>query len=182
MFLKHGDRWVHSIYLKVQDEQISLLHSIDGTDQDPWPPSPPWQQIVQERLNDSSLPRDVLLGVGQSGSGHWSLVVEELSRESSRSMIRFDTACRARSDHEFLGSQYRVSERVRMVTLDATTQACDLFFPVGNEGNDELIVRVLVDIGQCQFHSDSNVIGIVPESNLNRPGTQRWSYACSKVT
>lgn len=81
-FRWRGDRFSHQILLG--DKMIAS--SVEGDPEQPWPPSPPVQQISLEELGD----KWVVLGVGAAGSSHWSVAVEPFQE----SAIRFDWACR----------------------------------------------------------------------------------------
>lgn len=81
-----GDRW--------EDET-------EAGDED-WPASPPIQQLSLESIND----RPTLLGVGQAGKSHWSISIEPIDFEGEAA-LRFDVACRTRTDPGWLGSTYR---------------------------------------------------------------------------
>jgi hypothetical protein len=103
-FEKVRDRFSHKLLIECNGEWSVVLESIEGTDEDKWPPSPPLQQIVAEPIGkDGSL---VLLGVGLSGTGHWSISVDE----NEAGGMLMDIACRVSGDHGFLGSTWRLGE------------------------------------------------------------------------
>ena len=85
-----GDRLAHEIGTIDGDSFYPVLESIEGTPVDAWPASPPMQQIVEESIGASLSP--VLLGVGLSGNGHWSIAIESQNASS----LKFDVACRNR--------------------------------------------------------------------------------------
>lgn len=103
-FEKVGDRFLHKVSLKHDGSWSVVLESIEGTDEDKWPASPPLQQIVAEPIGKDG--RMVLLGVGLSGTGHWSISVDENEADG----LLMDIACRVSGDHGFLGSTWRLGE------------------------------------------------------------------------
>jgi hypothetical protein len=80
---------------------IGALASVEGSPEEEWPASPPFQALeVAERTG-----RPVALLVGMAGKSHWSASVELDPRARS---LRFDVACRVREeDAGSLGSTYR---------------------------------------------------------------------------
>lgn len=92
-----GDRFAHRIFV----DDVPIAESIDGDADDPWPPSPPLQQLSLEQINGAP----VVLGVGSAGRSHWSISVE-LSLQSNA--VKFDMACRCPAGIGFLGSTYRL--------------------------------------------------------------------------
>lgn len=103
-FEKIGDRFSHKLLIERDGEWSVVLESIEGTDEERWPASPPLQQIVAEPIGKDS--RTVLLGVGLSGTGHWSISVDE----NEAGGLLMDIACRVSGDHGFLGSTWRLGE------------------------------------------------------------------------
>lgn len=101
IFEWHQDRFIHRIVCG-----NSVLASIDGEADDPWPASPPLQQLSLEDLHG----RETILGVGAAGRSHWSVSVQAIQVNSSdghTSGLVFDWACRARDLPEFVGSTYQ---------------------------------------------------------------------------
>ncbi|WP_168566407.1 hypothetical protein [Crateriforma spongiae] len=70
-----------------------LLKSVEGTGEDVWPASAPLQQISVESIGD----RCVALGVGASGTSHFSVSVEPESFTDNDCTIRFEWACRSKA-------------------------------------------------------------------------------------
>jgi hypothetical protein len=103
-FEKIGDRFSHKLMWRHDGEWIIVLESREGTDLERWPASPPLQQIVAEPIGKDG--RMVLLGVGLSGTGHWSISVDE----NEQGGLLMDIACRVSGDHGFLGSTWRLGE------------------------------------------------------------------------
>lgn len=105
-FTWRGDRFAHEIILPAG----TPVASIEGDTDDSWPPSPPVQQLSKERIGDA----DALLGVGAAGRSHWSLSVEIVG-DLNHQAFKFDLACRAKGEAEFLGSTYGRSEDVHII-------------------------------------------------------------------
>ena len=96
-FRWHGDRFVHRV-LTAGGEQLS---SVDGSEDEAWPPSPPLQQLSPESTGDKTL----IFGVGLAGQSHWSVSVEVVEQEG-RPALKFDWACRCKQPPERLGTTY----------------------------------------------------------------------------
>jgi hypothetical protein len=103
-----ADRFVQRVYL----DDAEVGRSIEGGEQEPWPPSPPIQQLLPQEIDGSS----AILGVGAAGRGHWSISVE-LDGEGA---INFDLACRCKDQAEFLGSTYRLDDSVMVESADSS--------------------------------------------------------------
>jgi hypothetical protein len=101
-FERRADRFRHCIGWWEQGRFVPLLESIEGDASQPWPPSPPLQQLHFE-------PRErrgsVALLVGMAGRSHWSLSVEP---DAEAPALLFDAACRVSGPAEQLGSRYRL--------------------------------------------------------------------------
>jgi hypothetical protein len=127
-FFRLPDRYAHRI-LAVGCEvlPVHLLESVEGTAEEPWPPSPAFQTLNREDLQDweelAESPRAAML-VGMSGSTHWSMTVKPLSRISTdenspaQAGFFFDTASRLKTAPKVLSTRYSVGKRVR--TSDGT--------------------------------------------------------------
>lgn len=88
-FLWRKDRFAHQLVLVTPDAEWLLLQSVEGTDQEDFPPSPPLQDMSVERRVGSQ----VALGVGMAGSSMWSLSVEALTGTGD---LFFEWACQTR--------------------------------------------------------------------------------------
>src|SRR6185295_1070567 len=101
-FSRAGDRFSHVVSVLDDEQWIPLFASIEGTPDDAWPVSPPWQEITREAL---SIGQPSLLLVGMAGKSHWSMcVLSELAGDC----LRFDVACRVRTPPGPLASTYRL--------------------------------------------------------------------------
>jgi hypothetical protein len=112
-FTKNSDRFHCAIGLVDGSNIRPLLGSIEGDESIAWPPSPPWQQIVKESVGQEG--RSVLLGVGQSGTGHWSISVDE----QSHGALLMDVACKTSSQPVFLGSSWRLEPDWNVVRIES---------------------------------------------------------------
>lgn len=100
-FWREGDRYRHQIALDLRGTTRPWLASVEGAADDPWPPSPPLQELhIEVRPGD----KQVALLVGRAGRAHWSLSLEI---DRSRETLLFDVACRCASSANHLQSSYR---------------------------------------------------------------------------
>ncbi|HVA46825.1 MAG TPA: hypothetical protein VNH11_10710 [Pirellulales bacterium] len=100
VFSRRGDRYGHEVWCARGEERM-LLASVEGAAEDPWPPSPPFQELHVEQRGD----KQVALLVGRAGRSHWSLSVEPDLADGS---LVFDVACRSAAAMGWLGSTYRI--------------------------------------------------------------------------
>ncbi len=101
-FQWRGDRWSHTVACGSASARC-LLESSEGTDEDPWPASPPFVNLHVEGPSHS--PRRIFL-LGMAGHGHWSACVK--GSDTAGDAIEFDVACRAAGTWGRLGSSYLV--------------------------------------------------------------------------
>jgi len=94
---RQRDRYHHRI---VAADGTLLLTSIEGTDQDDWPPSPPLQQLSIEEIRPGV---EVALLVGMAGKSHWSVSIE---LQDDQLGFIFDVACRSSDAAGWFGSSY----------------------------------------------------------------------------
>jgi hypothetical protein len=150
------DRYRHTISIIDQDGATTpFLQSIEGSTEQDWPPSPPFQTLSVEWMSDS---RTVALLVGMAGGSHWSASVEPAIGEAK---IVFDIACRYIPDRRFprppgrLGSSY--------LTIS----------PLVNN-------RLSIESSDATVLDASGVIEIVPRE-ITTAGTTRWRFTlCTK--
>ncbi len=108
LFQWRTDRFAQRLFV----DDIEVGHSVEGDGETAWPASPPIQQLSRERIAD----RDVVLGVGGAGRGHWSISVEPIA--DGTSALKFDLACRGGGDDRSLGSQYELGAGLAMTAID----------------------------------------------------------------
>jgi hypothetical protein len=115
-FYLDGDRYTHRIdVLDEGNDSTCVLRSVEGHADQPWPASPPIQEVHLEDRPDGSR---VALCVGMAGTSHWSLSVE-LSADGQQA--NFDVACRLRDTPETLGSEYDVMQPALADRMAVTT-------------------------------------------------------------
>lgn len=155
---RRGDRYAHTLWVRDGDggPWQAALESLEGSPAEPWPPSPPLQQLHVERRAAGP----VALLVGQAGRSHWSLSVEVRAADGA---VVFDAACRFGGEPAWLGSRYRVidpaaASRLAVGPLDGSTR---VDFPA---------MRAAADNGPA-------VWTIGPELGEPRPPTIRWGYS-----
>jgi hypothetical protein len=186
-FLRSHDRHAHRILaVGCEELPVPLLASVEGTAEEPWPPSPAFQAINLEDLPDreesAESPRAAML-VGMSGSTHWSMCVKPLSRMSTaedspaRTGFFFDAAGRLKSAPKVLSTRYSVGKRVRAKQMSNGTL---LHFGSGQcrldtcapDGTGDPTGWQLADRG-CELRHE-----LRPDRFSSQlPATIRWAYA-----
>lgn len=97
-FFRSGDRWQHRIVCHLDSgsrfvgnangAKFVVLESYEGDHENPWPPSPPFQELDRMLVDD----RPVIFGVGRAGKAHWSASFSSESSDSSPAIFG-DIAC-----------------------------------------------------------------------------------------
>jgi hypothetical protein len=145
--------------------EMLILQSQEGEASDPWPLSPPLQEIVAEPLAAGRRP--VLLGVGMAGRSHWSATIEG---DGMAEAIAMDIACRTAAAPARLGSSYRVPPAWEASLVDE--RSLHLQHPLG--------MSVLVEvIGALQLRWTAPQLTLclpVDAENHHRGQTYRWRY------
>ena len=150
VFYKLGDRWGHVIVALDGERVTPLLVSVEGSNEQVWPPSPPLQSLSIERREAG----DVALLVGMAGRSHWSASVEATKNE-----LDFDVACKLIDFPEWLGSRYRLLNTPRF--LEGPTLLWSL-------------ADLEVQLNSYCAYASADHIEITPSN----PGAlQRWRYA-----
>ena len=165
-FERCKDRYAHRVFLDSKQRSELLLESIEGSDQDPWPVSPPFQQLsFQEQSNALN----VALLVGMAGKSHWSMSVEVAA---DRPALIFDVACRCQQPAERLMSRYRIS----LACLPTSDPHTALFDVSGCKCS--LLTETVDDSLPAQIQSSNQEISIVAAtlSGEELPTTVRWKY------
>jgi hypothetical protein len=167
-FVRHDNRYAHIISLIESTEELGrtwpLLASVEGPDDEPWPPSPPLQGLHIDRRQPR---RPVALLTGMAGAGHWSAAVT-LSLAEGCEELHFDIACRSPRLPAAVGNRYRLLEGTRLQWPEAVLQA-----PGGS-------CRVLLDdtepsCAAASATSDGFEIG-PRDLDLPLPATWRWGF------
>lgn len=102
-FFRSGDRYAHEVYVLEGGRWLSALVSVEGSPEEDWPASPPFQSLEIERRGGQA----VALLVGMAGTSHWSASAQI---DPLVPCIHFDVAARVRSANAGpLGSAYRAA-------------------------------------------------------------------------
>lgn len=117
VFVRCGDRFAHRIEVRdVATKAWAIaLESREGTDEETWPPSPPFQQLHVEHRKEG----DVVLLVGMAGRSHWSAAVDVSPDGKS---LRFDIAARIQSTCERIGSEYEIRDALVAARITPVSQ------------------------------------------------------------
>ena len=155
-FRRKQDRFAHRVLL----DQVEVARSVEGDPSDPWPDSPPLQQLSLEQIKGT----ETILAVGSAGRSHWSLSVEIEPNLEGPSRVRFDLAARCR-DHPSGG-------------IRSTYLAADSIFVEPSEGDSmqELIEdrdekRGWRKVSIRPRQANGEAVG-----ETSRAATFRWSY------
>lgn len=161
-----GDRVIHYVDWVAGRQSFRLLESVEGDEQQEWPPSPALQQLTIEQR---SARRQVALLVGMAGQSHWSVSIEN---EPSERRLTFDVACRIAEPSNQLGSQYRTPAQVNISSPDQGAELtvagrrCQLVLESTGRGESDLL----------EFNK--GLLRIVATQQLTTyPDTLRWKYS-----
>ncbi len=100
-FVRQGQRWLHQVFAVHGRSLLPILASVEGDDNQQFPPSPPVQQLVLDKRADGV---QVALSVGMAGKSHWSACVEAFP---ATAIVRLDVACHCHpGSGDQLGSTY----------------------------------------------------------------------------
>jgi hypothetical protein len=160
VFVRRGDRYAHRIEARDAATQAwtVVLESHEGTDEEHWPPSPPFQQLHVEHRKEG----DVVLLVGMAGRSHWSAAVDVSPDGKS---LRFDVAVRVQVSAERLRSDYEVKDAVAAERLAASR----------GEGTGQGGGRV-TDLSSGEIRSFLS-FGPGGETPAGHPATRCWKYS-----
>jgi hypothetical protein len=106
VFFETGKRISHRIELREGNGWRSQLTSLEGNDNEPWPPSPALQSLHIERHGAD----DIAFLVGMAGRSHWSASIRA---NQSLDRIECEIACRVASPPLWLGSTYELLESTK---------------------------------------------------------------------
>lgn len=162
-----NDRYAHVVDWVAGEQSFRLLESIEGTDEDCWPPSPALQDLSVEQRTQN---RQVGLMVGMAGNSHWSMSIE--NDHTQRSLL-FDVACRVADESAgILATTYKSNVPVKIVDpiqkiaeLSIAGRICRI--KIESTGRGEL----------DELEVEGNQIKIIPTENPpSWPATVRWKY------
>lgn len=184
-FVKVGDRFSHKLLVERDGLWFTILESLEGTDKENWPSSPPLQQIVAEPIGKDG--RLVLLGVGLSGTGHWSISVDE--NESGGLLL--DIACRVSGEHGFLGSTWRLSRDWHLSQQEKPCKVGDLILR-SNDNRQSIEVSAVygdLDCENLKFAGSAVTATLGHETRVVSkptgrdlyPKPQRWAVRCRVI-
>ncbi len=100
-FSKAGDRFRNRWTIVFDRSSYDLMNSVEGEDHSGWPLSPP----IQDLSHEFRLDHEVILGLGQAGTAHWSSSFQSQPRNSS---IFVEHACRWTPPPQDLGCRYEI--------------------------------------------------------------------------
>lgn len=163
-----GDRTGHGVWWR-GDEADLILSSLEGTPDQAWPSSPPFQEIVAENIAAGGRP--ALLGVGMAGKSHWSATIEG---DGFTEAVAFDIACRTAAAPALLGSAYLIAEGWTAERID------DRSLAIRHLDGREVILDT---IGNCALAWAGKNIALKPSFDATqhqRGQTYRWRYVLKK--
>ncbi len=117
-FEKQGDRYAHVIEVLDANGWTPIAQSVEGTPDQTWPTSPPWQELTQEQHATS---QQIIFTVGKAGTSHWSGSFSKLTAGG----IRCEIACRTSRAPHLIGTTYHsvlnnLPEQLRITTTPET--------------------------------------------------------------
>jgi hypothetical protein len=164
-FEKLRDRWSHKLSFQSGDQWLPIAASIEGSEHEPWPASPP----IQELHFETHAGKPVALGVGMSGSSHWSLCV---TVDLETNSIQFEVACRTKSRPDRLQSAYETQVPVESSSSQCVLQAPNSIRPIIIRTTDADSQILTASSGSTQ-----TTLTVQPVSSQTLPSpTQRWNY------
>jgi hypothetical protein len=122
VFERRDDRWGHRIELASAEGQfVPVMTSVEGQTGVDGPPSPALQEL---QLHEMPHGMREVLGVGASGSCHWSLACGARRRADEAApatRLSVEVACRVREGRPPLVSTYRLLRPANVVAATATS-------------------------------------------------------------
>ena len=168
-FFKMEDRYAHRLSVVLigkagEETVVPLAESVEGTADDPWPPSPPLQSLSIEEL---TLDRTAALLVGMAGRSHWSASIEaEFPPRPFVGTAKFQLACRFTTVPQRLGSTYRIAPGVVMRTAKGLMLA----------NLDVGLVAAFTSDCQVRKCDDESFEFWLPTEKRTPPATAQWQY------
>ncbi len=159
-YSKVRDRLSHTIGIVVEDSYIPWLESIEGSEEEAWPVSPPMQQMVEECFTPGASP--VLLGVGLSGNGHWSTAIET----QNTGELKFDIACKNSKSSTWFGSQYLL---LIPTQPSIRPNSIEIFAK-------RVRMELSMSMGRLDYSASERRIRVSPISDPSSIQTHRWCY------
>jgi hypothetical protein len=158
------DRYRHDVLITTDEARV-LLASVEGADDQAWPPSPPFQEL---HTRQSSEGIDAALLIGRAGRSHWSASIEV---DPSQETVFFDIACRSSGPIDWLGSRYRCPVGPAV----ATVAECRTLLVAS-----DLQVYVLEGEARVGGEDQTHLLSIAPVWSVSKTSqTIRWKYRVS---
>ncbi|MCY2973937.1 MAG: hypothetical protein NTW52_04625 [Planctomycetota bacterium] len=178
--VNNDDRLAHGFWWEASSEtmdMVRIMTSCEGTPQDTWPASSPFQQIVREEIGTEK--KLVLLAVGMAGKTHWSGTVEG---DAMTEAIAMDFAARVNVTPDFLGSTYVIDAAWTaklQTTADALNQSVTLTHA------EQGIQLIFDSIGPHVVSIDGKKLTLAFQADFpstKRNQTLRWRYVIRSVS
>lgn len=174
----HRDRVAHTVGVLDGPRLDPFLASREGTPDELWPASPPFQEVHVEQHEG----RQVALLVGRAGQCHWSGSVEI---DPEAAAVHFDIACRLK------GAMVRRSENDDLLPIARSAYQSMMTPTCDGEGTVRVangcavlaIASVAVEDRSAPATmavADSGFQIWIPPSIDPQPGTLRWRYTISR--
>jgi len=168
-WFRDDDRLGHEIAVVNGTMATVCMRAELGREQDPWPASPPLQQCS---LEASPVGRRTALFIGMAGKSHWSQSIE--TDDSTMAALTFDVACRVQHQPAWLGSTYRTSQAVQVLSASSVRLAVA-------EGLDMTLIALTGEppdnSSPCPIEVGGSQLAIAADlAKLRLPSTVRWRY------
>lgn len=165
VFYRRADRIAHRVEHAASGRVI--LASVEGTDSDEWPPSPPLQEL---HLSPTASAASAALLVGMAGRSHWSMSAQAPPEPVG---VSFELACRLQARPIWLGSQYHIAPGTH-----AELEAGSVLLSRPGER-----WQARLSGSDCQWKIVAQTIAIEANAPLAAlPTTARWSYRLELAT
>jgi hypothetical protein len=188
-FLRLQDRYAHRILaVGCEELPVLLLESVEGAAEDLWPPSPAFQTLNLEDLQDREESTEsvaVAMLVGMSGLTHWSMTVkplydaDALGDPSHQPGFYFDAAARLKLVPKVLSTRYLIGKRVR---AQHSGVGMLLHFGSGQSQLNSQTAAGAVDLNGWQLDQRKNelLLEFAPSLSQSKlPTTVRAGYSIS---
>jgi hypothetical protein len=163
-FDRRGDRIEHSVWISGID--VPLLTSVEGSSDDAWPSSPPFQELTLEERSG----RSIGLLVGRAGASHWSACIEPTAEWDA---ISLDIACRIQQPPAWLGCRFRVSTQATARLETGTIAIICGGKSLKIAGSNEMETSTACRLATAEIEIVPNII------TTRLPATARWRFTLS---
>lgn len=164
-FIAHkiDDRFQSTLSIIKFGEEHPLMSSVEGDGQQPWPPSPPFQECLEQRIGEDT----IVLATGMAGKTHWSMSVEA---DDSPALV-CDVACRTGTPPTEVGSQF-------VIQLEEVETDKDALL-IRGQAFTARVVTLPVDEISATIATQTDPTGVVIRPTFEDsalPCTIRWKY------